>query len=438
MGDSYGQQKDAILDAGITEDGEQAEWLKGFESIEELLKFTEWTVDNISTSPGADMPYSVMRTVPLAGLIKMEHFEVTSKGASGEILRKVCPSRLHKTAWDGRPPEKSFYPMLRRLIRDELVEKTILRLDELDGEVQVRVHKVELTLKGLAYAAKHGVATMDDVRIWYDTNGVGPEKTSNHHYLARLKFEERLQERRRERALEERLGEGGKKTASEFAKALEPELKKLEKATKGIGDQLQSAQDRVERLTTAPNQTLLETIDKDAWRYAEYDHYVPKDPDPDSRKHVGLVTKWIIDGKAATCFSWLHPEQQEEVAHQVFDMSELGLPEHTKRVLATTIFVEGENHYKNLVNYHERTKEGPPLDAAREVDELILRVTWAIVRRVMDYRMGDPRYAPPQPPRDTSVMEKGQLELRLELKKKGYEFKSVDEVVRTRRRKKNL
>ena len=269
-----------------------------------------------------------------------------------ELLSHIVPGP-DSPRWEGRNISAQMYPDQRRMQKDGLIDYV---LDENEKPVGVR-----LTIRGVIYGVHHRTIGMKTLIEWWVTDGEGPKPED-----ARLPSVLR----------------GGDKPRNRLA----------------VGE---NVADEIFFHKTDADQELLDWFYDNAFQMAQRGVYTAtalRNQNPKTRRNAGQITEALVQGDAKSAFRYLWGEHQELVVHQVIKMAEgENLTPRTTELVCKSL-MQGDV-VDNLYAYYSdhidpEAADLNLVDRDPEIDELILRSVWTIVRRVVDYRMNNVRYAP--------------------------------------------
>ena len=154
----------------------------------------------------------------------------------------------------------------------------------------------------------------------------------------------------------------------------------------------------VHMLETAPWQNLFGNLDERIVGWIIMGFYTYAGNSEHLRKgmptaDVSQVMKYLSAEDGRKCFNWLHEANQWDIAKEVVQMAEGYDISSRSSEMVVTHLMQSRNTYKELQTWW---KDAPYSDAdiaEDEVRDLVLRYTWNIVRRIMDFRINDHRYA---------------------------------------------
>jgi hypothetical protein len=342
-------------------DEETEFWKKQLNTPTKIKNFQKWlreiTEENLDVQ---ELNKTTKKIMAVGCLALMPHYEIRLDPERGwtkfsELLTHIVP-KPDSPRWEGRNISTHMYADTRRLKGDGLIEYLYEKGQDAQHLVGLR-----LTVRGLLYGIKHRTIGQKTVVEWWKTQGKGPNA---------------------EKARWPSVLRGGDEVRNRLA----------------IGTKIS---EDIYFHTTPADQPILDFFNDNALQMAQQGVYTAtaiRNQDPKTRRNVSQITECLINADAAGTFSYLWQEHKEMVVDQIIKMAEGD--DLTPR--ATTIIrksLMSGDVLANLYAYYSDhlSAEDPELieaDRDDEINELILRVVWTIIRRIMDYRMNNIRHAP--------------------------------------------
>jgi hypothetical protein len=327
-------------------------------TAKKVKDFKKWweevSLDNQDVLSLHKTPKKVMAVGCLA---LMPHFRVMLDEEKGwnkfsDLLSHIVPLP-DSPRWEGRNISTQMYPDQRRMQKDGLIDYV---LGENEKPVGVR-----LTIRGVIYGVSHRTIGMKTLIEWWVTDGKGPKPED-----ARMPSVLR----------------GGDKPRNRLS----------------VGE---NVSDEIYYHQTDADQEVLDWFYDNAFQMAQRGVYTAtalRNQNPKTRRNAGQITEAIVQGDVKGAFSYLWEEHQELIVHQVIKMAEGdNLTPRTTELVCKSL-MQGDvvdNLYAYYSDHIDPEKaDMSAIDRDDEISELILRSVWTVVRRIVDYRMNNVRYAP--------------------------------------------
>ena len=339
--------EDIYWELGLQEDA----WREAVDDGETLERLMGFIADLGQRYPDAGKQSQTLpRLKVLEGLFKQTDFSVYTSEEHpnlGEVTAALVPP-LDSPKWMGRTP--NIRANQSRMIKEGFIEKI---QDETGKDIGLKATEL-----GLLVALYGEVVGRDALLDWFMTEGEGhPDPFSSKTKVKRY----------------------GRNALAE-------------------GNLGRFQDTSVHMLETVPWQKLFDNLDERVvgwivmgfYTYAgNSEHQKEGIPTAD----VSQVMKWLSAENGQKCFNWLHEANQSDIAKEVVQMGERYSLSSAGAEIIVDRFMQERNPYKELVDWWVGSPHSDMDVAEDEVRDMVLRYTWNIVRRVMDFRMNDHRYA---------------------------------------------
>jgi len=339
---------------------EREYWKRHLNTPAKIKDFQKWlreiTEGNLDVQ---DLNKTTKKIMAVGCLALMPHYEIRLNHEKGwtkftELLSHTVP-KPDSPRWEGKNISTHMYADTRRLHADGLIAYLY---EEGDKKFPVGLR---LTVRGLLYGIKHRTIGQKTIAEWWKTNGKGPN-AKNARWPSVLR--------------------GGDEVRNRLA----------------VGTEIS---DKIYFHTTPADQPILDFFNDNALQMAQQGVYTAtalRNINPKTRRNVAQMSECLINADAAGAFSYLWPEHKEMIVDQVIRMAEGdSMTERTMSIVRESLMT-GDVLANLYAYYSDHVSEDDPdlIEADRddEVTELVLRVVWTIVRRIMDYRMNNIRHAP--------------------------------------------
>ena len=323
-----------------------------------LDKFNAWLKEQMAENMDVlDLHKTPKKIMAVGCLALMPYYSVHLDQSRGwdkfsDLLTYILPPP-DSPRWEGKNISAQMYPDARRMEKDGLVEFLYSRSKQPTG--------IRLTMRGAIYGAAARTVGMKTLVEWYLTKGEGPN-AKNARWPSVLR--------------------GGNKPRNRLA----------------VGEEVS---DEIFYHQTEANQKILDWFYDNSLQMAQRGIYTAtalRNQDPKTRRNAGQITEAIVQGNVKSAFHYLWPEHKEMVVREVIRMVEGESLSSSTTELVCTSLMEGDVVENLYAYYSDHVSVDDPnleqVDRDDEIDDLILRVVWTIVRRIVDYRMNNVRYGP--------------------------------------------